>query len=72
MQCFECFVVWGPVCIYIALFACTLGHLIILQSHNKRTVTVQRLSERLDINKICGGFINIWERIKIMMRTKRH
>ena len=27
---------------------------------------------KLDINKICGGFINIRERIKIMMRTKRH
>ena len=32
----------------------------------------KRLSERLDINKICGGFINIRERIKIMMLTKRH
>ena len=28
--------------------------------------------ERLDINKICGGFINIRERIKIMWLTKRH
>ena len=27
----------------------------------------KRLSERLDINKICGGFIN-----KIMTLTKRH
>ena len=28
--------------------------------------------KRLDINKICGGFINIRERIKIMWFTKRH
>ena len=27
---------------------------------------------RLDINKICGGFINIRERIKIRMLTNRH
>ena len=27
---------------------------------------------KLDINKICGGFINIRERIKIMWFTKRH
>ena len=32
----------------------------------------KRLSERLDINKICGGFINIRESIKIMWFTKRH
>ena len=32
----------------------------------------KRISERLDINKICGGFINIRERIQIMMLTKRH
>ena len=31
-----------------------------------------RFSERLDINKICGGFINIREKIQIMMLTKRH
>ena len=31
-----------------------------------------RLSERLYINKICGGFLNIRERIKIMMLTTRH
>ena len=28
--------------------------------------------ERLDINKICGGFINIREMIKMMKFTKRH
>ena len=27
---------------------------------------------KIDINKICGGFINIRERIQIMMLTKRH
>ncbi len=27
-------------------------------------------SERLEINKICGGFINIRERIKIMMQQQ--
>ena len=27
---------------------------------------------RCDINKICGGFINIRERIKIMKFTKKH
>ena len=32
----------------------------------------KRRSERLDTNKICGGFINIWGRIKSMMLTKRH
>ena len=32
----------------------------------------KRSKERLDINKICGGFINILERIKIMWFTKRH
>ena len=30
----------------------------------------KRLSERCDINKICGGFINIQERMKIMKFTK--
>ena len=38
----------------------------------KRKICQKRRSERLDINKICGGFINIRERIKIMMLTKRH
>ena len=33
---------------------------------------IKMRSERLDINKICGGFINIRGRIKIMMLTKRH
>ena len=28
--------------------------------------------KRLDISKICGGFINIREMIKIMTFTKRH
>ena len=28
--------------------------------------------KKLDINKICGGFINIRERIRIMKFTKRH
>ena len=32
----------------------------------------KRLSERCDINKICGGFINIQERMKIMKFTKKH
>ena len=38
----------------------------------KRNICQKRRSERLDINKICGGFINIRGRIKIMMLTKRH
>ena len=38
----------------------------------RRNICQKRLSERLDINKICGGFINIRERIKIMWFTKRH
>ena len=38
----------------------------------RRNIFQKRLSERLYINKICGGFINIRERIKIMMLTKRH
>ena len=38
----------------------------------RRKIFQKRLSERLDINKICGGFINIRERTKIMMLTKRH
>ena len=32
----------------------------------KKQICQKRLSERLDINKICGGFINIRERIRIM------
>ena len=32
----------------------------------------EKFSERLDINKICGGFINIREWIKIMMVIKKH
>ena len=39
---------------------------------SKRNIYQKRRSERLDINKICGGFINIRGRIKIMMLTKRH
>ena len=31
----------------------------------RRNICQKRLSERLDINKICGGFIIIRERIKI-------
>ena len=38
----------------------------------KRNICQKRRSERLDINKICAGFINIRGRIKIMMLTKRH
>ena len=38
----------------------------------KSNIFQKRLSERLDINKICGGFINIRERIKIVMLTNRH
>ena len=38
----------------------------------KRNICQKRRTERLDINKICGGFINIRGRIKIMMLTKRH
>ena len=37
----------------------------------RRNICQKRLSERLDIKKICGGFINIRERIKIRMLTKR-
>ena len=39
---------------------------------SKKNICQKRRSERLDINKICGGFINIRGRIKIMMLTKRH
>ena len=38
----------------------------------RRNICQKRLSERLDINKICGGFINIRERITIMKFTKKH
>ena len=38
----------------------------------RRSICQKRLSERLDINNICGEFIAIRERIKIMMLTKRH
>ena len=38
----------------------------------RRSICQKRLSERLDINKICGGFINIRGRIHILMLTKRH
>ena len=38
----------------------------------RRNICQRSLSERLDINKICGGFINIREMIKIMRLTKRH
>ena len=38
----------------------------------RRHICQKRLSERLDINKICGGFLHIRERIQIMMLTKRH
>ena len=38
----------------------------------RRIICQKRLPERLDINKIYGGFINIRERIQIMMLTKRH
>ena len=39
---------------------------------SKKKHLSKEVSERLDINKICGGFINIRERIKIMWFTKRH
>ena len=39
---------------------------------SQKNICQKRLSKRLDINKICGGFINIRERIKIMKFTKRH
>ena len=38
----------------------------------RRNICQKRLSERLDINKICGGCINIPEMIKIMKFTRRH
>ena len=39
---------------------------------SKKKHLSKRLSERLDINKICGGFMNIREWIKIMKFTRRH
>ena len=33
---------------------------------SKKKHLQKRLSERLDINNTCGGFINIRERIKLM------
>ena len=38
---------------------------------SKKKHLSKEASERLDINKICGGFINIRGRIKIIMLTKR-
>ena len=38
----------------------------------RRNICQKRLSERCDINKVCDGFINIRERIKIMKFTKKH
>ena len=38
----------------------------------KKHICQKRLSERLDINKIRGVYLNIRERIKIMKFTKRH
>ena len=37
----------------------------------RRNICQKRLSEILDINKICGGFINIRLRIKIMKFIKK-
>ena len=37
----------------------------------RRNVCQKSLSERLDVYKICGGFINIRERINIMKFTNR-
>ena len=37
-----------------------------------RNLCQKRLSERLDLNKICGVFINIREMLKIMKFTRRH
>ena len=37
----------------------------------RRNICQKKLSERLYINEICGGFINIQERIQIMMRYGR-
>ena len=38
----------------------------------RKNICQKRLSKRLDINKMCGGFINIRERTTIMKFTKRH
>ena len=42
------------------------------EKRSKKKICQKRLSETCDINKICGGFINIRERIKIMMFTTKH
>ena len=42
------------------------------QGKRSKTKHQKRHSERLDINKICDGFINIRERITIMRLTKMH
>ena len=39
---------------------------------SRKSICQKRLSKRLDINKICGGLINIRERVRIMKFTKRH
>ena len=39
---------------------------------SKKRKCEKRRSERLDINQICGGFINIRGWMQIMMLTKRH
>ena len=39
---------------------------------SRKSICQNRLSKRLAINKICGGFIYIRERIRIMKFTKRH
>ena len=38
----------------------------------RRNIFQKRLSERLDVNKMCGLFKNIQEMINIMMLTKMH
>ena len=38
----------------------------------RRNICQKRLSERLGMNKLCGGFINIRERIKITKFTRKH
>ena len=40
----------------------------------RKNICQKRISERVGINKICGGFINkdgLWERIKITKFTKK-
>ena len=39
---------------------------------SKKKHLSKEVSERLDINKICGRFMNIRKRIKIMKFTRRH